>query len=149
MPMPGYAAIAQYYDQEGKLDKAIEYLQKAVERKPDSMQSLGMLAGLYTKAKREKDAIPLYRKMVSLSGGTPEIKQQLAATLLDNGEFAEAANILTDLSKEDPHDPTIRMMMSRAQVGRPQFSGSHRNPEVAGGGRPGQHRIPVLPGNRL
>jgi len=118
----GYAAIAQYYDHEGKLDKAIEYLQKALERRPDSMQSLGLLAGLYTKAKREKDAIPLYRKMVSLSSGTPEIKQQLAATLLDNGEFAEAAKILADLSKDDPQDPTIRMMMSRAQVGARNFS---------------------------
>jgi tetratricopeptide (TPR) repeat protein len=117
----GYLAVAQYYDHEGKLDKAIEYLQKALERKPDSMQALSLLANLYSKAKRDQDAIPLYRKMVSLSGGTPEIKQQLAATLLDNGEFAEAANILTDLAKDDPYDPTIRMMMSRAQVGARNF----------------------------
>ncbi|MGA2259854.1 MAG: tetratricopeptide repeat protein [Acidobacteriota bacterium] len=116
----GYVAIAQYYDRQGKQDKAIEYLQKAVEVNSDSVQSMAMLAGLYAKAKREKDAVPLYRKIIASTGGSPELKKQLASSLLDIGEFTEASNILTELSKDDPQDDAVKTLMARAQLGAHQ-----------------------------
>ncbi len=117
----GYAAIAQYYDRQGNQDKAIQYLQKAVESQPDSVQSLALLASLYSKTKRDKEAVPLYRKILTLTGGTPEIKRQLASTLLDSGDFDEAGRLLGELSKDDPQDTAVRIMTGRAQIGAHQL----------------------------
>jgi tetratricopeptide (TPR) repeat protein len=118
----GYASIAQYYDRQGNQEKAIQYLQKAVEAQPDSVQSLALLASLYSRTKRDKEAIPLYRKILTLTGGTPEIKRQLASTLLDSGDYEEAGKLLGELSKDDPQDTAVRIMTGRAQIGAHQLT---------------------------
>jgi tetratricopeptide (TPR) repeat protein len=117
----GYVTIAQYFERQGNQDKAIQYLEKAIASQPDSVQDLSMLAGLYEKAKREKDAVPIYRKIVELTGGNPEARKQLASALLNAGEFDEAGKLLGELSKDNPHDASIQVLMGRAQVGAHQF----------------------------
>jgi tetratricopeptide (TPR) repeat protein len=117
----GYVAIAQYFEHQGNQDKAIQYLEKAIASQPDSVQDLSMLASLYEKAKREKDAIPIYRKIVELTGGNPVARKQLASALLNADEFDEAAKLLGELSKDNPHDTSIQVLMGRIQMGARQF----------------------------
>lgn len=118
----GYVNLAQYFERKGDTARAIGFLEKAVADMPDSGQSLSMLATLYDKAKREKDAIPLYRKIMKLSGGDPEAKKQLAADLVSTGEFSEASGILDELAKDDPQDTSIKILMGRAQAGNHQIT---------------------------
>jgi tetratricopeptide (TPR) repeat protein len=117
----GYVAIAQYLERQGNQDKAIQYLEKAIASQPDSVPDLSMLAGLYEKAKREKDAVPIYRRIVELTGGNPEAKKQLAAALLSVGEIDEARKLLDELSKDNPRDTSIQLLMGRAQMGAREF----------------------------
>jgi tetratricopeptide (TPR) repeat protein len=118
----GFVDLAQYFERKGDSARAIGFLEKAVADVPDSGQSLSMLATLYDKAKREKDAIPLYRKIMKLSGGDPEVKKQLAADLVNTGEFSEAGGILDELAKDDPQDTSIKILVGRVQAGNHQIT---------------------------
>ena len=62
------------------------------------------------------------RKVIDLTGGTPELKRQLANSLLNTGEFTEAADLLKELVKTNAQDPGVKTMMARAQIGARQFS---------------------------
>jgi tetratricopeptide (TPR) repeat protein len=117
----GYVAIAQYYERQGNQDKAMEYLQKAIEAQPDSVQSMALLANLYARNKREKEAVPLFRKIIELTGGNAELKKQLATALLSSGDVEEASALLAEVSKEEPQDPSTRMLTARAKLGARQF----------------------------
>jgi len=118
----GYSAIAEYYEKNANHDKAVEYLNKAIQTQPESAKSMMMLANLLTKLNREKEAIPLYRKILTLSGENPAVKRQLASSLLDAGEFDEAVRLLEELRKETPGDVDTQVLLGRALIGSRQYA---------------------------
>jgi tetratricopeptide (TPR) repeat protein len=99
----GYIEIAHFYqrkaeheqgaDQAKYLEKSLEFLKKAVEIDPDSVQTLVSLADLQAKLNKTQDLIATYKKILELTGDNPNIKKQLAGTLIDSGQFSEALKI--------------------------------------------------------
>lgn len=117
----GYMAIANYYERVGNDQKKIEYLQKAIERRPDSAQALVGLAGAYAVQNNDREAIPLYRKALELSAGNPLIKKQLAVSLVNVGEFAEARELLEELERVDPRDDSVKILLGRVHLGEVRY----------------------------
>jgi len=62
-----------------------------------------MLAVLYSKQNKNKEAIPLYKRLMELTGNNLNISRDLAAALVDNGENNDALKILDDIQK----NPTL------------------------------------------
>ncbi len=131
----GYREIAKYYEKTANsattpdernrdYDKAIEYLVKAVEAQPDSTESLAALGTLYTRLNKDKEAIPVYRKLLELTDDNAAVKRQLASSLLEVQEYDEALKLLQDVVKSSPGDAGVQIMLGRAQVG------AHQVPEA-------------------
>lgn len=120
----GYREIARYYERNGNAEKAIEYLSKGLKVQPDSPESLAMLAVLYSKQNKNKEAIPLYRKLMDLTGNNLNVSRDLAAALVENSEYADAIKILDDLAKDSSlaNDPNIQILRGKALFGLRKYS---------------------------
>jgi pentatricopeptide repeat protein len=102
----GYLSIARYYEKTGDYEKAVE--------------SIMLLATLYSKLKKDKEAIPLYKKLLQLTGDNLSVKRQLGASLVDTGDFDEAVAILEAVVEADPQDKDSLVLLGRAQLGARQ-----------------------------
>ena len=120
----GYREIAKYYDGIGNLDKAAEYLLLGLKNEPDSAEGLNMLATIYLKQSKNKEAIPIYKKLLAITGENAGAGRRLASLLIESGENSEAFNLLTDLAKTAPGDPISQVLLGRAQIGL------HKYPEA-------------------
>jgi tetratricopeptide (TPR) repeat protein len=120
----GYREIARYYEHNGDEEKAIEYLSKGLKAQPDSPESLAMLAVLYSKQNKNKEAIPLYRKLMELTGNNLNVSRDLAAALVENGEYADAIKILDDLAKNPSlaNDPNLQILRGKTLFGLRKYS---------------------------
>ncbi len=121
----GYQEIAKYYAGIGNEQKAIEYCLKALEAQPNSAETLFLLGQIYTKQNKDKEAIPLYRKLLEVIGSNPQIspgiKQQLATSLIEADQSTEAISLLKDLLKLSPQNSRVRILLGRAQIESRQF----------------------------
>jgi tetratricopeptide (TPR) repeat protein len=113
----GYREIARYYDKNGNFEKAAEYLAKGLKAQPDSIESLNMLGGVLAKLSKNKEAISIYKKLQELTGGHQAVSRQLASVLIENGDFAEAYDVLNALLQTTPADPVYKILLGRAQIG--------------------------------
>lgn len=112
----GYKEIAKYYGRAGNKEKAIEYLIKALKIQPDSIESLSMLGNLYSKYDKFK-AVPIYKKLLELSGNNIVVSRQLAPLLVETGEYSDAIEILKGLIKTMPSEMAYPILLARAQIG--------------------------------
>ncbi len=128
----GYREIAKYYEKtanaaqtaderNGNYEKAIEYLMKATQAQPNSAESYAALATLLTRLNKDKEAIPVYRKLLELTGENATVKRQLASSLLEVEEYNEALKLLQDLTKSSPGEASLRILLGRAQIGAHQL----------------------------
>ena len=113
----GYREIAKYYDGIGNSEKAVEYLLLGLKNQPESAESLSMLATIYLKQSKSKEAIPIYRKILAITGDHAGASRRLASLLIESGEYGEATNMLTDLAKTAPGDPISQILLGRANIG--------------------------------
>ncbi|HYK91701.1 MAG TPA: tetratricopeptide repeat protein, partial [Acidobacteriota bacterium] len=125
----GYREIAKHYEKianqsekdsiekSANYEKAIQYLMKAVEAQPNSAESLAALAAIYARLGKDKESIPVYKKLLELTGDNATVKRQLASALVDTQEYEEALKYLQDLSKSSPDDASVQILLGRAQVG--------------------------------
>src|SRR5262249_45475120 len=107
------------YEKAGKSDKAIEYLLKAVNNtQAENMESMMLLASLYAKLDREKEAIPLYKKMLQSGADNIQVKKQLGAALVETGQFADGAKVLEEVVKGSSRgDGFALTQLGRARLG--------------------------------
>ncbi len=112
----GYREIAKYYDREGNEEKAMEYLLKGLEIQPDSGESLYMLASLYSKLNKHKEAVPLYRRLLKVMGNNIVVSRQLAASLIEIGELDEAVSLLNEIVNSAPGDKASQILLGRVQI---------------------------------
>jgi tetratricopeptide (TPR) repeat protein len=112
----GYMQIAKHFDRAGNYEKALEYVLKAVQNRPQTPETMIFLANLYSKLNKNKEAIPIYRKLLELTGENL-IKKQLASALVDSGEFAEAKKLLVEFTQAVPRDRDARVLLARALAG--------------------------------
>ncbi len=124
----GYREIARYYEKAGNqasaqaekdrnYEKAIEYYSKAVEAQPNSTESLMSLAALYSRLDKDKEAIPVYKKLLELTGDNAAVKRQLANSMVDAGEYKDAIKLLDEWTKASPQDDSARILLGRAKIG--------------------------------
>jgi tetratricopeptide (TPR) repeat protein len=113
----GYREIAKYYDRIGNPEKATEYLLLGLKNQPESVESLTMLATIYLKQSKSKEAIPVYKKLLAVTGENAGASRRLASLLIEAGENSEAVNILNDLARTAPGDPLSQILLGRAQIG--------------------------------
>jgi tetratricopeptide (TPR) repeat protein len=118
----GYREIAKYYDRIGNPQLAAEYLVKGLAIQPDSMESLSLLGNIYFKLNKSKEAIPIYKKLMELSGENDAISQRLAFLFVETGEFEEAIKILAEISKDKPANPASQLYLGRAQIGAHKYA---------------------------
>lgn len=118
----GYREIAKYYDRIGNLEKAEEYLLLGLKNQPESVESLTLLATIYLKQNKNQEAIPIYKKILSVTGDNAGDSRRLASLLIESGENDEAINILTDLAKIAPGDPISQILLGRAQLGLHKYT---------------------------
>lgn len=118
----GYREIAKYYDRIGNLEKAEEYLLLGLKKQPESVESLTLLATIYLKQNKNQEAIPIYKKLLSVTGDNAGDSRRLASLLIESGENNEAINILTDLAKIAPGDPISQILLGRAQLGLHKYT---------------------------
>jgi tetratricopeptide (TPR) repeat protein len=117
----GYREIAKYYAQTDNIEKAVSYLQKGIELRPDSAESMIMLGELYSKLRRSQDAIPIYRKLLDVTGNNVTVKRQLALSLIESGEYAEAAVLLKEILDTVPGNSDAQILLGRAQIGSQDY----------------------------
>jgi tetratricopeptide (TPR) repeat protein len=122
----GYQTIAKYYFDKGNLQKALEYCLKALELQPESVETLLLQTQIYSKQNKEKDAVPIYRKLLELVGSNSQfssaIKQQLATSLIEADESKEAVDLLKELTQANPQNLRAYILLGRAQIELRQFS---------------------------
>jgi tetratricopeptide (TPR) repeat protein len=112
----GYREIAKYYEQSGNLEKAIEYLTKGLELQPDSPESLIALGDLYSKLNKNKDAIPIYKRLLESSNNNPLALKRLAAALFDSGAYKETIDVLKEFESKEKPDRTSQLLLGRTYL---------------------------------
>jgi tetratricopeptide (TPR) repeat protein len=128
----GYREIARYYerlaaqatdpDEKNRAyEKSVDYLMKAMQVQPNSAESLASMATILTRLNKDKEALPIYRKLLEITDGNPTVKRQYASALLDAQQFDEALKVAQELVKSAPSDPAVLILLGRAQVGAHQI----------------------------
>jgi tetratricopeptide (TPR) repeat protein len=118
----GYREIAKYYERNGDLEKAAEYLTRGLKAQPDSIEGLTSLGAILSKLSKNTEAIAIYKKLRDATGGNMAVNRQLASLMIDAGEFNEAYDILSDLNKTTAPDTINRILLGRAQIGLHKYS---------------------------
>lgn len=79
-------AIAEYYQQRGQYEKALEWLEKRLELSPEDSYALGGYAGVSYLSKRFKPAETTFQKAVQLDSlnWSPLIKSAISTAIIVN-----------------------------------------------------------------
>jgi tetratricopeptide (TPR) repeat protein len=117
----GFKEIAKYYGRSGNIEKAIEYLIKGLNAQPDSPESLSLLQSLYLKLNKNKEEIPVYKKLLELSQNSITVSRQIAPLLVETGEYDDAIDLLNNLIKALPMEKAFPILLGRAQIGLRKF----------------------------
>ena len=94
-----------------------------------------MLATLYGRTKHNKEAIPLYRKILELTGDNPGIKRQLASSMVEAEQYDDAVEVLKDLTSA-PHPATGKpgSCSGARRSARGSYDRGHRTVQVSARG---------------
>jgi tetratricopeptide (TPR) repeat protein len=112
----GYREIAKYYENQGDLEKAIDYLDRGLRVQPNSPESLDMLGVIYSRLNRNEEAAPLFKKLLDVIGNNTTVTRKLAISLFEAGKFEEAAGYLNDLVERRYPDRTSQVYYGRARM---------------------------------
>ncbi|HNP36692.1 MAG TPA: sulfotransferase [Woeseiaceae bacterium] len=88
----------------GRHDRAQRQLAKLEQGAGKDANLLQQLAQYYAHATRHGDALRCYRRATELEPDNPQFLYNLAASLLANGELAEAEKTYTAVINANPHD---------------------------------------------
>ena len=84
----------------GHIDEAIAYGNKALELSPDSSEVLSLLVDSYNKARRYDEAEELISRMIESNPDQVTYRDTLASILLNKEDFSRAANEYLAIAKE-------------------------------------------------
>jgi len=119
----GYREIANYYYRNKDIGKTIAYVEKALAANPDSADTLNLLGNLYTEQRRVRDAVPVYRKLLDITGDDG-VKHHLAALLFESGQYAESRTLLGEILEADPGNADARIRLGRTLAELEEFEGA-------------------------
>ncbi|NLV32181.1 MAG: tetratricopeptide repeat protein [Acidobacteria bacterium] len=112
----GYRAIAKHYEETGEPEKALEYLNRALEAEPESPEALMQLGSLYSRIGENRKAAEAFQALLELTGHNPEVTRSLAESLFNDGDYAETIRLLEDLGEKTPLDRESRLLLGRARL---------------------------------
>src|SRR6185369_6644024 len=108
-------AFGNELERAGKYDEAIAHFKLLLDEYPDDPRVLYEYGGAFDSAGREHEAIPLYRQALAkgLSGDyLPGFYLQMASTLRNIGELAEAVTILEAACRQYPERPSLKLFLA-------------------------------------
>jgi len=100
-----YCALATMYERQGDLEQAVEWIQKAVTNKPQSVPLLRVLGQLNEGVGRYYDAELAFRKVAEFDPTNGPV--HLMNFLLRRGRFAQAIAMVESLGNEAYNEATI------------------------------------------
>ena len=122
----GYRAIAKHYEETGEPEKALEYLNRALEAEPESPEALMQLGSLYSRIGENRKAAEAFQALLELTGHNPEVTRSLAESLFNDGDYAETIRLLEDLGEKTPLDRESRLLLGRPCRRHPDLQGPPR-----------------------
>ena len=112
--------LARVFLQEGRLDEAVEALEKAAALAPDDEETLTTLSALLLRTGRHDDAYGMLDRLRKSGGAPVEVYLALGAILVSRGESDEAAALLQEAVTERPAHPELgrRLIMALMMSGK-------------------------------
>ena len=108
------------HERRHKYAQAIEEFSKAIEEKPDHIESLYLLASCLARVGREREAIVYTRKAVLLSPNNAAIHGQLGALLSSTGQHSQALKHLEAAHTANPGDVALASNLAWVLATSPQ-----------------------------
>ncbi|HVI84045.1 MAG TPA: tetratricopeptide repeat protein, partial [bacterium] len=105
------AGLARAY----RMGEADELLDFWLEREPDNPLALLYRGQLLELKQRPSDAVDSYRRAVDVDPEFDEVRQRLAAALIDLQQAGEAQPHLEHLRRRRPHNPAILFELARCR----------------------------------
>ena len=115
LPSRPLASRAQAESPELDLGTAISRIETALAANPDDLRGWTVIAPAYLQMGRYADAAKAYRRMIELSGPTPDLQTKLAEALMFEAQgagSAEAMNLLRAAAASDPTHVLSRLYIA-------------------------------------
>ena len=112
-----HIALGNELSRAGKYDEAIAHFRLLFDESPDDPRVLYEYGGAFDSAGREDEAIPLYRQALEKglsSDYLPLLYLQLASSLRNVGQLAEAITILEDACRQYPERSSLKFFLALA-----------------------------------
>lgn len=130
-------ALASYYLGQsllllGQPEEAVAALERAIERKPrrtDMLEIFQQLGRVHQRAQRTEEALQVWQRLESLFPDDPRVQEQIAITLVEEGEYALALpryEKLATLVRDD-----YRRTMFRIEAAELKIRESRRDEGIA------------------
>ncbi len=106
----------------GEPDKAVEAFERALSRKPDRtdlIEIFQQLGRVHQRAQRREQAIEVWKRMEALFPDDPRVLEQIAVTLVEEGDVAQALpryEQLIRLVKDDYRRSTFRIQAAELKI---------------------------------
>jgi tetratricopeptide (TPR) repeat protein len=109
-------ALAAGYARVYRLGESDEILTSWLEREPDNTQALLFRGQSLEMQHRPSDAVDFYRHAVEVDPEHDEVRQRLAAALIDLQQAGEALPHLEHLARRRPHNPAVLYELARCSA---------------------------------
>ncbi|HKI62413.1 MAG TPA: sulfotransferase, partial [Mariprofundaceae bacterium] len=98
----------------GQFDKAVQYLQQAIEISPKRIEFQINLAGIYLARKQNEEALHWYKQALQLDAKSPHAQLGCGNALIELGLNSEAIEYLEQASKRQPEDLAVLIRLYHA-----------------------------------
>ncbi|WP_240232918.1 c-type cytochrome biogenesis protein CcmI [Devosia lacusdianchii] len=124
MPSQPLAGRQDVAAQSIDLGDAITRIEAALTANPDDLRGWTVIAPVYMETGRFADAARAYRRVIELSGATPDVQTSLAEALMfeaGDGSSAEAMDLLRQAAAGDPNHALSRLYIAAELTRQGQF----------------------------
>ena len=111
-----YVEIARLLENQDKTEKAMEYLERAIEIKPGNRAALMAAASLQEKLGKGKSAIEMLKLAIARTGKSDVLLLWLAKLRLENGEAEGAREDARELLQMDPENLAAARIVADSHV---------------------------------
>jgi Tfp pilus assembly protein PilF len=109
------------YTKQGKYDKAITELKKAVKGDPKDMYMQFSLAQAYTQEKKLNNALSQYKEILKINNKSQDAHFGLGSILMQQNKIDEAIKEFETAAKIDAYFTSVRYSLAKAYVQKKEF----------------------------
>ena len=103
----GHKILAEIYEKEGGMRKAIDEYVKAMDIKPDDYKSYFRIAVLLNELKRTDESIKMLKTLIKKKPELSEASNLLGKLLIENEKYKDAINVYLDAIKHNSQDEEL------------------------------------------